>query len=129
MSHEEAFVRAFIVPDKQSRYLDQLASRKRRGLFLDRLNHALDYDPAFATRVPPSQQTAISIEALLRKRGAPDTCHTISSLAEWDGRDLPLREALDLVVGFSIGTVLCCVPSRLAYYEAEDMGERYILAR
>jgi len=23
MSHEEAFVRAFIVPDKQARYLDQ----------------------------------------------------------------------------------------------------------
>ena len=129
MSQEEAFVRAFIVPHKQARYLDQLASRKARDYFLNRLNHALDYDAAFAIRVPPSQQTAASIETLLRKRGAPDTCHTISSLAEWDGRDLPLREALDLVVGFSIGTVLCCVPGRLAYYESEDMSERYILTR
>ena len=129
ISHEEAFVRAFIVPDKQARYLDQLASRKRRDLFLNRLNHALDYDPAFAIHVAPSQQTATSIGALLRKRGAPDTCHIISSLAKWDGRDLPLHEALDLVVGQCIGTVICCVPGRLAYYESEDIGERYLLTK
>src|SRR5437016_7970597 len=51
MNHEEAFVQAFIVPDKQSRYLSLLASRKRRVEFLDRLNHHLDYDPSFAVRV------------------------------------------------------------------------------
>ena len=129
MSHEEAFVHAFIVPVKQARYLDQLASRKRRSMFLNRRNHALDYDPTSATRISPSQQTAATIEALLRKKGATETCHTISSLADWDARDMALREALDLVVGFSIGTVLCCVPGRLAYYEAEDMSDRYILTR
>ena len=95
MSQEEAFVHAFIVPAKQARYLDQLASRKRRDLFLDRLNHQLDYEPAFGVRVPPNQQTAAGIEVLLRKKGAPGTCYLISSLAEWDGRDLPLREALE----------------------------------
>jgi hypothetical protein len=129
MSHEEAFVRAFIVSDKQARYLDQLASRKRRDLFLDRFNHHLDYDASLAVRVPPNQQTAAGVEALLRKKGALDTCHVISSLAKWDGRELPLRDALDLVVGFTIGTVLCCVPGRLAYYESEDLGERYILSK
>ena len=129
MSHEEAFVQAFIVPDKQSRYLSLLGSRKRRAGFLDRLNHHLDYDPAFAVRVPSDQQTADRIEALLRKRGAPDACHVISSRAEWDAQDKPLREALELVVGFSIGTVLSCIAGRLAYYEAEDMGDRFILSR
>jgi hypothetical protein len=28
-----------------------------------------------------------------------------------------------------IGTVLSCIPGRLAYYEAEDAGERYIFSR
>jgi hypothetical protein len=129
INHEEAFVQAFIVPDKQSRYLSLLASRKRRDMFLDRLNHHLDYDPTFAVRVPPEQQTAERIETLLRKRGAPDTCHVISSKSDWDAQDMPLHDALDFVFGSSIGTVLCCIPGRLAYYEAEDIRGRFILSK
>lgn len=129
MNQEEAFVQAFIVPDKQSRYLSLLASRKRRAVFLDRLNHHLDYDPKVVTRVPPDRQTADRIEALLRKLGAPVSCHVISSRSEWDAQDTPLHDALELIVGSSIGTILCCVPGRLAYYEAEDSGHRFILNR
>jgi hypothetical protein len=129
MNQEEAFVRSFVFPDKQARYLEKLASSKQRGAFLDRLNHHLDYDPSFASRVPPSQQTAAKIELLLRKRGAPDVCHIISSMAEWDGLDLPLCEALELVVGYDTGTVLCCISGRLAYYESEGINERFILSR
>jgi hypothetical protein len=129
MSHEEAFVRSFIVAEKQARYIEQLASPKRRRQLLDRLDHALDYDPAFAIRIPPSQQKPASIETLLRKKGAGDICHTISSSSDWDAREMPLAEALELVVGSGMGTVLSCVPGRLAYYEAEDMSERYLLSR
>jgi hypothetical protein len=129
MNPEEAFVRSFIFPDKQARYLEMLVSPKRRNGFLDRLNHHLDYDPSFANRVPPNQQTAGNIELLLRKHGAPEICHTISSLKKWDGLELPLREALELVVGYNIGTVLCCISGRLAYYESEDISERYILSK
>ena len=129
MNHEEAFVQAFIAPDKRSRYMSLLASRKRRHVFLDRLNHHLDYDPAFANRVPSEQQTPERIEALLRKRGAPDACHVISSNSDWDAQEMPLYDALELVVGYGIGTVLCCIPEHLAYYEAEDVGDRFILSR
>jgi hypothetical protein len=129
MNHEEAFIRAFIVADKQERYVGLLASSKRRHGFLDRLNHHLDYDPAFATSVPAGEQTASGIERLLRQRGAPDMCHTISCHEAWDARELPLREALNLIVGFNMGTVLCCIPGKLAYYEAEDLRHRYILSR
>ncbi len=128
MTHEEAFVRAFILTEKQERYLELLASPRRRHGFLDRLNHHLDYDPALATHVPAFDQTASCIGRLLRQRGAPEICHTISSHREWDGQELPLRQALDLIVGFSMGTVLCCVPGKLAYYEAEDLSRRYILS-
>src|SRR5271154_2204500 len=99
MNQEEAFVRSFIFPDKQARYLEKLASAKRRHGFLDRLNHQLDYDPSFASPVPAGQQNASDIELLLCKRGASKLCHTISSLAKWDALDLLLRDALELVVG------------------------------
>src|SRR5438132_1906081 len=46
MSDEEAFVRAFIVPEKQERYLSLLLSPKRRRDILARLDHQLDYDCA-----------------------------------------------------------------------------------
>jgi len=129
LKHEEAFVRSFILADKQARYLEMLASAKRRDGFLNRLNHHLDYDPTYAVRVPPSKQNDRDIEQLLRECGAPDFCHTISSLARWDGLDLPLQKALELVVGNNIGTVICCVSGRLAYWESEDLGERYILSK
>jgi len=82
MNHEEVFVQAFIVPDKQTRYLWLLASRKRRDMFLDRLNHHLDYEPAIAVRVPPDQQTLERIEAMLRKRGAPSENSASRSVGE-----------------------------------------------
>jgi hypothetical protein len=129
MSDEEAFVRAFIVAPKRDRYLQLLASPNRRRDFLDRLNHQLDYDAAFAAPIPADQQSASGIALLLTQRGAPATCHLISSDSALDHRDLPLSEALDQVVGFGFGTVVSCIPGRLAYYEAEDAGERYILSR
>jgi hypothetical protein len=94
MSDEEAFVQTFHVPAKQTRYRLFLASRKRRGEFFDRLNRHLDCDPAFAFRVPGQQRKHDGIELLLCKRGAPDTCHMISSLRKWDGPDLPVGEAI-----------------------------------
>src|SRR5205823_15039050 len=98
MSDEEAFVRAFIVASKRDRYVQLLASPKRRRDFLDRLDHQLDYDAAFAAPVPAGQQSASGITRLLTQRGAPATCHLISSDSALDYRDLPLSEALDQVV-------------------------------
>lgn len=127
-SHEAAFVRAFIVANKRSRYLTLLASKRRRE-FLQRLDHQLDYEPSLARRIPAEQQSNESIEALLCERGASDQCYVISSNDDWDGRTMSLRHALADVVGCGFGTVLSCVPGRLAYWESEDIGERYILHR
>jgi hypothetical protein len=131
VNHEEAFVRAFVVSEKQARYLALLSAPKRRPSLLNRLNHQLflDVDPALAVRIESQQQTPKGIEMLLRKKGAPQICHVISSAKDLDGRDLALRQALDAIVGFGMGTVLCCIPGNLAYYEAEDPSERFILAR
>ena len=127
MDHETAFVQAFIVADKRERYLAKLASHRHRQKFLDRLNHCPDIDFAFATRVSSGEQKAAQIEKILRSHGAPDTCHLISDNSKWDQKDLPLGEALALVCGSSIGTIVSCTPGRLAYYEAEEMSHRFIL--
>ena len=129
MDHEQAFVLSFIVVAKQSRYLQKLASSKHRRAFLSRLHHNLDYDPKFASQVPPSEQSAALVYKRLRELGAPEQCHAIAAGADLDGQELHLREALTEVLGMGDGVVLSCIPGKLAYYEAEGKNERYILAR
>ena len=124
--HEESFVRAFIVPDKQKRYLEKLASRRNRKDILMRLDHALDYSPKFATRIPPPEQTAALIFDRLRKQGAPDRCHAIAVSTDLDGQDLPLEAALREVVGVGNGVILSCIPGVLAYYESEELKGRFV---
>jgi hypothetical protein len=78
--------------------------------------------------VPADFQTADKIEALLKEKGAPDTCYVISTNPQIDQKQLPLAEVLQGIVGNADeGSVLSCIPGKLAFYEGEDAGARYIL--
>jgi hypothetical protein len=58
--------------------------------------------------------------------GAPETCHVIGG--EHDGKDMDLLTALKQIVGYGTGTVLSCLPGKLAYFEGE-IRERFLLVR
>lgn len=123
--HEEAVVRAFIAPPRRARWLDALASAKRRRPFLDRLNHCRDIDDRYAKPLPP----ASDVVALLRSLGAPANCHVMSDNADIDGRELPLAEAVDRAELGGFGTIVSCFPGRLAYYYDESGSRRLLLSR
>jgi hypothetical protein len=129
MDHETAFVTAFVVRTKRARLVEFLRSPKRRRKVLDSLYHFRDLDPRFLVEIPPSDQHAEAIAALLAQRGAPSQCHVVSTDRELDGRDLPLVEALSRIVGFGQGALVSCVPGRLGYFEGEWPKDRYILDR
>src|SRR5882724_5043538 len=114
-THEEKAIRAFIVSPRRSRYLLCLASAKRRGPFLDCLNHCRDLDERFATLV----KSNTDIAAELRRRGAPDACYVISATEEIDGKSLSLEEAIKAAEIGGWGTIISCLPGRLAYYYDE----------
>ena len=126
MTHEAEIVKAFIVKDRRERYLSLLSSPKGRKKFIERLPHGIsdELDPRYAQRIDGS---ASQIEHLLRRKGAPEICYVISEDGGLDGREMPLLEALEETVGRGMGTLISCVPGKLAYFEAEDIGERYIL--
>ena len=63
---------------------------------------------------------------ILRAMGAPGTCHVIGG--EHDGKDMELLIALQQIVGYGTGTVLSCIPGKLAYFEGE-IRERFLLVR
>jgi hypothetical protein len=123
--HEEAVVRAFIDPPRRARWLDALASAKRRRPFLDRLNHCRDIDDRYAKPLPPGSD----VVALLRSMGAPANCHVVSDIADIDGRWLPLVEAVDRAELGGFGTIVSCLPGCLAYYFDESGSRRFLLLR
>lgn len=129
MSPDEQLIRAFVLPERQDRLLALLSGTKQRRKLAASLAHFHALDPRFATRIAPGQQNAAAIEVLLRDRGAPEFCQVISEDPALDARELPLRDALQVVVGRGMGTFLSCIPGRLGYFESEEPGERYLLER
>lgn len=129
MGHEEAFAKAFIASEKRARFIQFLANPKRRKEMLNRLNHHLPYLPGFAIEVPGNQDFPEELEKLLRAKGAGPSCHVIADGLKADGRELPLREALDLICLHEFGAILSCLRGRLAYYKPESPGHGIILER
>lgn len=127
--HEEKFINAFIRPEKRERYRWMLSKAKKRNYFLGRLAHNLDYIEKYATQIPNNMQSVSQITSLLKNKGAPENCHIISENSNIDGKDIALHQALEQVIGYSMGTILCCIPGKLAYYESEDLNCRYILEK
>ena len=129
MNEEEALIRAFVVKAKQDRLVEFLSSQKHRRKATDALAHFRDLDPRFVVKLPANEQDPESVARALRQRGAGDTCHVISENGELDGNRISLDAALQQVIGQGLGTLLSCVPGALGYFEGEDPGIRYILAR
>jgi len=122
--HEEATIRAFVTPPRRPRWLESLACAKRRRRFLDRLNHCRDLDERYATPLPSNAD----VVAILKAHGAPATCYVLSNTAALDARELPLVEAVAETASGGWGTIISCLPGRLAYYY-DECGERRMLLK
>src|SRR5437867_3456191 len=120
MEVEEALLRAFIVPERRNHYVARLANRKTRKKLLASFYHLHDLDERYATRIDPRAQRADTIDALLRKRGAPDRCYIMSASSDLDGEYVALGEALREIVGWCDGAFISCIPGRLGYFEGEE---------
>jgi hypothetical protein len=125
-AHEEALIRAFIIPTRRARWLTLLGSTKRRRRFLNRLNHCRDIDERYATPLPSN----VNVVACLQSRGAPSTCFVVSDSSAIDGRELPLAEAIGQAELDGWGTLVSCLPGLLAYYQDEaGTRRRWLLER
>jgi len=129
MNTEEALIRAFVEPSMRARLVGFLSSPAERPKLRAELTHVRYLDRRFAQTMSDAHRTPAEIEDLLRTMGAPEICQLVSEDEDLDGLELRLRDALEWVVGSRMATFVSCIPGRLAYYEAEDPEERYILER
>ena len=127
MNQEEALIRAFILPTRIDRYIECLKKPKKRARFRAELAHFKALNPKFAVRIPPKQEHASSIHELLVAKGAGGRCWVISENGKMDGKEMDLELALKATVGYGMGTLISCIPGKLAYFEDED--GRVILER
>ena len=127
MNHEEAFAKAFILSAKRARFIQYLGDSRHRKELLERLNQGLPLVPGVATAVPGAQDYPAELEKLLKSKGAGPTCHVLADGLKADGRELPLRAALDLVCLQPDGAILSCLPGRLAFVKPQSPWPGIIL--
>lgn len=127
MYTEDALIAAFVKRSKRDRYREILSNPRLRRKFTDQLAHFADFDPKYRLPFPTNKLFVDNIAIELRKRHSPNIVFAISEDPALDQKELPLVEALKQIVGRGMGTVLSCIPGRLAFVETED--ERFILER
>ena len=128
--HEEGLV-LFIAPEWRPRFREALEHERLRDKVRFAFNHFRHLDPRFTENVPRARQRSEFLLPLLRARGAPARCYLMSSDSDLDRREVPLAEALRLLlddVG-ELGTFVSCVPGQLAYFHDEEYGNRHVLQR
>src|SRR6202007_1339811 len=89
--------------------------------------HVTHTDPRCLFPIPSDKIFSENIVRELQKRHSPNIVFAISEDPALDQKEFPIVEALKQIVGHGMGTVLSCIPGRLAFVETED--ERFILER
>jgi len=127
MRHEYQTIRSFISRQKRARYLEFVSDSRTRTKFTHALAHFRDVDPRCKRPIPASKQNPKEICRILAAKGAFGYCYLITEHPELDGKDLPLSDALEQIVGRGMGAILSCIPGRLAFMETED--DRFLLEK
>lgn len=127
VNHEQALIAAFVKRGKRERYRELLSDSRQRRKFLSKLAHFTDFDVKYRLPIPCGKLSVKEIAKQLQQRGSPTNVFVISESSTLDQKDLPLMEALQEIVGYGMGSVISCIPGKLAFIETED--ERFILER
>ena len=127
MHNEQALIAAFVKRGKRDRYHEILSEARLRHKFIERLAHFADFDAKYRLPIPSNKLFVGNIARELQRRHSPSTVFAISEDPGLDQKEIELIEGLQRVVGRGIGTVLSCIPGRLAFVETEH--ERFILER
>lgn len=126
--HEQEAVRAFILKDRRERCAYLLGNPQHRRKFTNELAHFKWLDDRFVRPIPPSTaHTSAELVQLLRRKGAAQTVWVISDDRAIDAKEMLLDDVMTHIWGREIGTILSCVPGKLAFFAREEMKSERLL--
>jgi len=130
-STEESIVRSFVDLRKQERLLELVksSSKTKRHKFIQSLAHFDNFDSRYTKLIPTSVHDHEALCVLMRSFGAPEMAYVISEMTKIDGVEMRLADALRSVVGRGMGSIISCIPGKLAYFESEYANDCRILQR
>lgn len=124
-------LRAFTLP----RYAERLGVLLQSGKETSRrkavgaLAHFSGWREECAHGVPSFLRHPAALEEYVTKEGARSTCYVLSEDPVVDDRRVPLRTALDQLLGSGMGSLLVLSPSPMALYLGEEAGVVTLLKR
>lgn len=120
---EQNFIKKFVIKDKQERYLGFLSKDKTRCKFTKELSHFKDLNWKLFTEIIGNAKQLIASQVKSDKNIS--TCSVISMNPEYDGKILPVDEAIENAIGIE-GTILIFGNAEIVYYEGEAPKKRFI---
>jgi hypothetical protein len=104
-------------PFLTERFEDLSLGSKNRTRLLNRLCHRYEDVLNWKLARPNPDHTPEAIGKRLAALGATSTCYVLCMPDEWDGREVPLTDALTALVGNGLPALLVC--GSVAYFEPE----------
>jgi hypothetical protein len=127
--HERGFLEFLAEPTKRRMRTFLELGDKRRSDARALLDHAVRLDTRFCRHVAGNEAFPGPVEAMLRTRGAPETCYVMAANSDLDGREMSLSDALEAILGMGNGAFVSCIPGRLGFYEYEAANSSYLLSK
>jgi len=122
--HEhEVGIGKFLRPNRKERWRELISQPRKRAKLVAGLAHFGDIDDRWRVGVDSANASAVHERLVLM--GAPEACYIMSENPVLDQQGMDLDDALEAVFGMGYGTIVSCLPGRLAFIETED--ERCIL--
>jgi hypothetical protein len=125
--HENSLIAAFVKRNKRDRYREIVSDSRLRHKFTSQLAHFKDFERRYRLPIPSNTLFVDNTARELDQRNSPKIVFAISEDPALDQKEIPLVQALEQIIGRGMGTILSCIPGRLAFVETEN--ERFILER
>ena len=126
MNHELLLIKAFVIKERQERYINLIATAKGRKKFRTYTPHFKDLNAKYCTPLH-SLRSYSQLHELLKSDGAFDMCYIISENSQYDTKSFSLINAAMQLFNSGIACFISCIPGKLVYYAGEEGDQRFLL--
>lgn len=121
---EKKVIERFVVKTKRERYLTFIESEKTRSKFITALAHFRDLQQERFSKINGDEKKVIKDR--IKELSNIKDCYLISENSELDRKRLDIDTALNLTIGYGMGTLIVFGDAEMVFYEAEGPSNRWI---